>query len=133
MRADSTAESLRLLVEILESGRDGFSDKEIRSGVDFIAKTAPGRYATADTIADEAVGMALDGRTTEFTTANLRDLATVDRVRVDAAYARFAAGAGIGAGTAGAGWTIVMVGDASEHLEAVRALGLGDVAVVKDS
>jgi predicted Zn-dependent peptidase len=130
VRADSTAESLRLLVEILESGRGGFSEKEIRSGVDFIGKTAPGRYATADTIADEAVGMALDGRTTEFTTANLRDLATVDKARVEAAYARFTAGAGIGAGTPGAGWTIVMVGDADEHLDAVQALGLGEVAVV---
>ena len=133
VRADSTAESLRLLVEILESGRDGFSAKEVRSGVDFIAKTAPGRYATADTIADEAVGMALDGRTTEFTTANLRDLVTVDRARVDAAYARFADGAGIAAGAPGAGWTIVMVGDASQHLEALQRLGLGDVTVVQDA
>jgi predicted Zn-dependent peptidase len=133
VRADSTAESLRLLVEILESGQDGFSDKEIRSGVDFISKTAPGRYATADTIADEAVGMALDARTTAFTTANLRDLATVDRARVEAAYARFAEEAGVGSGVPGAGWTIVMVGDASEHLDAVQALGLGDVTVVKDA
>jgi predicted Zn-dependent peptidase len=133
VRADSTAESLRLLVEILESGRDGFSDKEIRSGVDFISKTAPGRYATADTIADEAVGMALDARTTAFTTANLRDLATVDRARVDAAYARFAGEAGVGSGAPGAGWTIVMVGDASEHLDAVQSLGLGDVTVVRDA
>ncbi|MGW5241381.1 M16 family metallopeptidase [Monashia sp. NPDC004114] len=133
VRSDSTTESLRLLVEILESGREGFRDKEIRSGVDFIGKTAPGRYATADTIADEAVGMALDGRTTEFTTANLRDLATVDTARVDAAYARFAAGAGIGTGTPGSGWTIVMVGDADEHRAAVQGLGLGEVTVVTDA
>ncbi|MER7071519.1 pitrilysin family protein [Terrabacter sp. NPDC000476] len=133
VRADSTAESLRLLLEILESGREGFSDKEIRSGVDFISKTAPGRYATADTIADEAVGMALDGRTTDFTTTNLRDLATVDRARVEAAYARFADGAGVGATGPGSGWTVVMVGDAAAHLAAVEALGLGDVTVVTDA
>ncbi|GAA2744562.1 pitrilysin family protein [Terrabacter aerolatus] len=132
VRADSTAESLRLLVEILEGGRNGFSDKEIRSGVDFISKTAPGRYATADAIADEAVGMALDGRTTAFTTANLRDLATVDRARVAAAFAHFAEGAGIGVDAPGAGWTIVIVGDAAAHLEAVEALGLGAVTVVTD-
>ncbi|GAA5027257.1 pitrilysin family protein [Terrabacter aeriphilus] len=133
VRADSTAESLRLLLEILESGREGFSDKEIRSGVDFISKTAPGRYATADTIADEAVGMALDGRTTDFTTTNLRDLATVDRARVEAAYARFADGAGVGASGPGSGWTVVMVGDAAAHLAAVEALGIGDVTVVTDA
>ncbi|GAA2034455.1 pitrilysin family protein [Terrabacter terrae] len=133
VRADSTAESLRLLVEILESGRDGFTDKEIRSGVDFISKTAPGRYATADAIADEAVSMALDGRTTAFTTANLRDLATVDRERVQAAYDRFAGEAGVGNGTPGAGWTIVLAGDAGAHLRDLEALGLGDVTVVTDA
>ena len=133
VRADSTAESLRLLVEILESGSKGFSDKEIRSGVDFISKTAPGRYATADAIGDEAVGMALDGRTTEFVTSNLRDLRTVDARRVDAAYARFAERAGVGGGShAGSGWTIALVGDADAHLDAISALGLGDVTVVRD-
>lgn len=132
VRADSTAESLGLLVALLESGRDGFTDKEVRSGVDFIGKTAPGRYATADAIADEAIGMALDGRTTEFTTANLRDLATVDKARLDAAFAQFADTAGVAGATPGAGWTIVVVGDASEHQAAIEALGLGPVHVVSD-
>jgi predicted Zn-dependent peptidase len=131
VRSDATAESLQLLVEILGSGSNGFSDKEVRSGVDFISKTAPGRYATADAIADEAVSMALDGRTTEFVTGNLRDLRTVDAPRVDAAYARFARNAGIGAGP-GAGWTIALVGDADAHLDAISALGIGDVTVVRD-
>jgi predicted Zn-dependent peptidase len=134
VRADSTAESLGLLVDILEGGSKGFSDKEIRSGVDFIAKTAPGRYATADAIADEAVGMALDGRTTEFVTNNLRDLRTVDAQRVDAAYARFAERAGVGGGgRSGSGWTITLVGDAEEHLDAIEALGLGSVTVVEEA
>ena len=109
-----------------------FTDEEVRMGVDFISKTAPGRYATADAIADEAVSMALDGRTTEFTTSNLHDLATVTSERVDAAWARFASEAGIGTGSRGAGWTIVVVGDASAHAEQVEALGLGPVTVVRD-
>ena len=131
VRADSTAESLRLLVQILDGAGQGFTDAEVRSGVDFIGKTAPGRYATADSIADEAVSMALDGRTTQFTTDNLRDLATVDRARADAAWATFVERAGVG--PLGAGWTIIVVGDAAEHVEAVEALGLGAVTVVKDS
>ena len=134
VRADSTAESLRLLVEILESGREGFSDKEIRSGVDFIAKTAPGRYATADAIADEAVGMALDGRTTE---PSRRPTCATSRRSTAHASTRRTRGSppapASAPGTPGAGWTIVMVGDATAHLEAVRALGLGDVTVVTDS
>lgn len=134
VRADSTAESLRLLVEILESGRDGFSEQEVRSGVDFISKTAPGRYATADAVADEAISMALEGRTTEFTTANLRDLERVDRGRLDAAFRRFATAAGVALpGTApGSGWTVVLVGDAAAHRAAVEEVGLGEVTVVSD-
>lgn len=131
VRADATTESLRLLVELLESGCNGFSDKEVRSGVDFIAKTAPGRYATSDDVADEAVMMALDGRTTQFTTDNLRDLATVDVARVDAAFARFAREAGIDPERPGAGWTIVLVGDAAEYVPGIEALGLGPVTVVR--
>ncbi|MDN5768657.1 MAG: insulinase family protein [Humibacillus sp.] len=132
VRADVTAESVGIIVDILEGGRDGFSEKEVRAGVDYIAKTAPGRFATADAIADEAVGMAMDGRTTAFTTANLHDLVMVGPERVSAAYERFARLAGIGDGERGAGWTIVVVGDASEHRQPLEALGLGAVTVVTD-
>ncbi|HET8594004.1 MAG TPA: pitrilysin family protein [Intrasporangium sp.] len=132
VRADATVESLRLLVELLTSGCGGFSEKEARSGVDFIAKTAPGRYATADDVADEAVTMALDGRTTQFTTDNLRDLVTVDASRLDAAFGRFAATAGIDPDQPGSGWTIVLVCDAAEHMSGIQGLGLGPVTVVHD-
>ena len=132
VRADVTAESIGIIVDILESGREGFSKKEVRAGVDYITKTAPGRFATADAIADEAVGMAMDGRTTEFTTTNLHDLATVGPERVTAAYERFTHLAGIASGARGAGWTIVVVGDASQHREPLEALGLGEITVVTD-
>ena len=94
VRADATVEALGLLLDILERGRDGFTAEEIRAGVDFIRKTAPGRYATADAVADEAATMALEGLTTEFTTANLLDLATVDAERLSAAYNRFVTATG---------------------------------------
>jgi predicted Zn-dependent peptidase len=128
VRAETTVESLRLLIDILQSGSKGFSEKEVRSGVDFISKTAPGRYATADAIADEAEMMALDGRTTDFTTANLRDLATVDVERVTQSWSRFATGAGLAA--AEGGWTIVVVGDAATFRDEVAGLGIGPVTVV---
>jgi predicted Zn-dependent peptidase len=120
VRADSTVESVRLLLDILESGREGFSDDEVRSGVDFISKTAPGRFATADAVADEAATLALDGLTTQFTTDNLTAMQGLDSPALVQAYTRWADGA----------WTVVVVGDASLYADQLRALGRGEVTVV---
>ncbi|SDO63544.1 Predicted Zn-dependent peptidase [Pedococcus dokdonensis] len=120
VRADATVESVRLLLELLESGRDGFSAEEVRAGVDFISKTAPGRFATADAVADEAVTMALDGLTTDFTSRTLEAMRQLDEERLAAAYREWVQGE----------WTVVVVGDASTCAEGVRALGVGEVTVV---
>ncbi|MEO8827949.1 pitrilysin family protein [Lapillicoccus sp.] len=120
VRGDATVEGLDLLLGILDGARDGFRTEEAKQGVDYIAMTAASRYATADSIADEAASMALEGLTTEFTTATLRDLATVDPQRLDAAYREFVDGR----------WTVVVVGDAATHADGIRALGRGDVTVV---
>ena len=120
VRADSTVESLGLLLEILDKARDGFTDEETQAGVDFIGKTAPGRYATADTVAEEAAGLSLEGLTTEFTTANLRALADVDAETLTTAYGRYVTGE----------WTVIVVGDASLYAEGVRGLGRGEVTVL---
>jgi len=77
-----------------------FTAEETQAGVDFIGKTAPGRYATADTVAEEAVGLSLEGLTTEFTTVNLRALADVDASALAAAYDRYVSG----------DWTVVLWG-----------------------
>lgn len=120
VRADSTVEALGLLLDLLEGAREGFTDEEVRAGVDFVSMTAPGRYATADAIADEASSLSLEGLTTAFTTANLRDMVTLDAARLQEAYREFVDGR----------WTIVVVGDGASHLEGIRALGRGDVTVV---
>jgi zinc protease len=120
VRADSTGEALGLLLDILDKAREGFTAEETQAGVDFIGKTAPGRYATADTVAEEAVGLSLEGLTTEFTTANLLALADVDASALAAAYDRYVSGE----------WTVVVVGDASLYAEGVRDLGRGEVTVI---
>ena len=120
VRADSTVEALGLLLEILDKARDGFTDEETQAGVDFIGKTAPGRYATADTVAEEAAGLSLEGLTTEFTTANLRALADVDAGTLTTGYGRYVTGE----------WTVIVVGDASLYAEGVRGLGRGEVTVL---
>jgi predicted Zn-dependent peptidase len=120
VRADATVESVRLLLELLASGRDGFSDEEVQAGVDFIRKTAPGRFATADAVADEAATMALDGLTTDFTSQTLEAMGELDDAALTAAYRDQVQGQ----------WTVVLVGDASEYAAGVRELGIGEVTVV---
>ena len=120
VRADSTVEALGLLLDILDKAREGFTAQETKAGVDFIGRTAPGRYATADTVAEEAAGLSLEGLTTEFTTANLLALAEVDPEILAAAYGRYVDGQ----------WTVVIVGDASLYAGGVRGLDRGEVTVI---
>jgi predicted Zn-dependent peptidase len=120
VRADSTVEALGLLLDILDAAREGFTQEETKAGVDFIGKTAPGRYATADAVAEEAAALSLEGLTTEFTTANLQALLDVDAAALAAAYDRYVTGE----------WTVVIVGDASLYAEGVRALDRGKVTIL---
>jgi len=120
VRADSTVESLGLLLDILDKAREGFTEEETRAGVDFIGKTAPGRYATADAVAEEAAALSLEGLTTDFTTTNLRALLDVDAAALSAAYDRYVTGQ----------WTVVIVGDASLYAQGVRGLDRGEVTVL---
>jgi predicted Zn-dependent peptidase len=121
VRADSTVEALGLLLDILDKAREGFTAEETKAGVDFISKTAPGRYATADTVAEEAAGLSLEGLTTEFTTQNLLALTNVDPATLSAAYDRYITG----------NWTVIVVGDATPYAEGVRALSRGELTITQ--
>jgi len=120
VRADSTVDALRLLVDILDRAREGFSESEIRGGVDYVVQTAPGRYATADAVADEASALALEGLPLDFQTTTLAAMRGLDAERLRTAYAEVATGE----------WVIVVVGDAASLREGIEGLGLGPVTVV---
>ncbi|MCE1179441.1 MAG: insulinase family protein [Micrococcales bacterium] len=120
VRSDATVESLGLLLDILQGAREGFSEEELRAGVDFITRTAPGRFATADAVADEAAARALDDLPDDFTTDNLARMRRLTRDDLARAYSEVVTG----------DWTVVIVGDAGAHAEAVRALGRGPVSVI---
>ena len=120
VRADATVESVQLLLDILGRVGDGLAEEEVRAGVDFISKTAPGRFATADAVADEAAALSLEGLTTQFTTDNLEQMRSLDPGALLTAWRRWVTGE----------WTVVVVGDAERCAEGLRGLGLGEVAVV---
>jgi zinc protease len=120
VRSEVTAEATELLLGILDGARDGFTDAELRAGVDHVGKTAPGRYATADAIADETAALALEGLPLDFTTQNLRAVAALTRADLDAAYRRVATG----------GWSVVLVGDADRVVPALEGRVPGAVTTV---
>ena len=108
-------------MEVLAIGGDDLTEPEVRHGADFVAKTAPGRYSTADTIASEVLRLAMDGLDADFVThtvAGARSL-TLDQAAEAWDEVR-----------RGPDWTTVVVADAAAHLDSVRALGLGEVTVV---
>lgn len=120
VRADSTVDSLRLLAEILEGAGEGFTEEETRAGVDFMSLTAPGRYDTADAIADETAGLVGDSLPLTFTSDTIAAMRELTAADLDRAWREGVVPE----------WTIVVVGDASLYREGVEELGLGPVTVV---
>ena len=121
VRADVTAPALAELARILTDVGAGWREEEVRSGVDYVAGTAPGRYATADAVADESASLALEGLPTSFTTANLEATRALTGEALTDAWHRVVDGR----------WTVVVVGDAAAIREPVEALGLGPVTLVE--
>ncbi|NHN56436.1 insulinase family protein [Calidifontibacter sp. DB0510] len=114
VRGEVTAPALELLLEILRDADGGFGADEVRGGVDFLAKTAPGRFATADAVADEVAMLRMDGLGPQWVTDYLADLQQVTPERASEAWRRYS----------GQQPCIVLVGDAEAYADAVRALGL---------
>ena len=120
VRSEVTGEAVEILLGILDRAREGFTDAELRTGVDYVAMTAPGRYATADAVADESAALALEGLPADFTTRNLRAVSALTLTDLDAAYARVATGE----------WTVVLVGDAAQIVPALQGRVDGPVSTV---
>jgi predicted Zn-dependent peptidase len=120
VRSEVTAEATQLLLGILDGARDGFTDSELRAGTDFVARTAPGRYATADAIADESAALALERLPVDFTTTTLRDMADLDLDDLRSAYRRTVTG----------DWSVVLVGDADTIVPSLDGRVPGPVTTV---
>ena len=120
VRSEVTGESVEILLGILDGARDGFTDAELRTGVDYVAMTAPGRYATADAVADESATLALEGLPGDFTTRNLLAVNALTLADLDAAYGRVVTGE----------WTVVLVGDAAQVVPQLDGRVPGSVSTV---
>ncbi|MGB3827238.1 MAG: pitrilysin family protein [Ornithinimicrobium sp.] len=121
VRADATAPALSALRQVLALRGSDLTQREVRHGADFVAKTAPGRYSTADTIASEVVRLALDDLDVGFVTQTLDTARSLTRDQAGAAWDEVADGPG---------WSTIVVADAASHLEPLSELGLGEITVV---
>lgn len=122
VRSEATAPALEALMEVLALTGSDLTDAEVRHGADFIAKTAPGRYSTADTIASEVIRLAMDGLDATFVTETVAGARVLTRDQAAAAWDEV---------RRGPEWTTVVVADAAAHLDSIRGLGLGKVDVVQ--
>ncbi|MGB7447962.1 MAG: pitrilysin family protein [Ornithinimicrobium sp.] len=114
VRADATAQALATLREVVDIRGEDLTEAEVQHAADFVAKTAPGRYSTADAIASDVARLALDGLGPDFVTGTVETSRTMTRAKAAAAWDDVADGPG---------WTTVVVGDAAKHLGAVEQLG----------
>ncbi|GAA1152739.1 M16 family metallopeptidase [Ornithinicoccus hortensis] len=119
VRADATVPALDTLLDLLAMPGSDLTEAEVREAADFVAQTAPGRYATADVLAGEAIGLAMDGLATDFVTRTLTQVRTMDAATAGAAWDAHVDGR----------WTVIAVGDAAAHGSAIEALGRGPVEV----
>jgi zinc protease len=121
VRADATAAAVRDLMDVLSLRGADLTEEEIRQAGRFLARTAPGRYATADVVAAEAMGLAMDGLGTDFVTTTIEQVSTLGPARAAAAWDAWSEEP----------WTIVLVGDAERYAADVEALDLGEFRVVQ--
>lgn len=119
VRGEVTVEAVEALLDILDLQGSDLTDAELAHAAGYQARTAPGRFATCEAVAGEAVSLALDGLDTDFVSRTVAQIRTLDPDVARQAWDRHR----------GTGWTVVLVGDA-EHAAGVRALRRGVVDVV---
>ncbi len=122
VRGDVTVEAVAALLDILDVRGEDLTDAELAHAAGYQARTAPGRFATCEAVAGEAVSLALDGLDVEFISRTLEQIRTLDPQLARAAWDRHRT----------LPWTVVLVGD-GEHAEGLRALGRGPVEVIAQS
>ncbi|AXH97666.1 M16 family metallopeptidase [Ornithinimicrobium avium] len=121
VRTDATAEALSELLPILDTPGAELTDDEVRAAADFVAMTAPGRYGTADAVAEEIVSLAADGLSPQTVTHTLAQLRGLTAEQVAAAWDEV---------RQGPPWTVVLVGDPA-LADDLDGLGLGELTVLE--
>lgn len=123
VRADATVAALTELLQILDVPGEELGQGEVEQAANFVAMTAPGRYLTADAVADELMSLVSDDLPIDTVTRTMDQLRTLTADQAGAAWDEV---------RLGPDWTVVAVGDPDE-IQGLAELGLGPARTVAGS
>lgn len=124
VREEVAPVALEAVVTTLDVPGSSISSAELARASDYLGRTAPARYVTADVVAAEALGLAMEGLPNRFVTDNLREIAEAEPDVVAAAWDA----------NRTEPWTVVLVGRVHQWAGQIEQLsmtyGLGPVELV---
>ncbi|QFG69161.1 M16 family metallopeptidase [Ornithinimicrobium pratense] len=117
VRSDATVAALTELLQILDLTGEELGQEEVEQAANFVAMTAPGRYLTADAVADELMSLVSDDLPTDTVTRTMDQLHALTVEQAGAAWDEV---------RLGPDWTVIAVGD-PDQVQRLADLGLGPV------
>lgn len=122
-RTEVLVDAVREARTLLDVGDRPFTADEVSDAVTYYAGTSPLRFATADGVAAQAAVQVLNGLGPDYLDASL---AALRQVTPDSATAAYAGVVDVDAAS------LVVVGDADQLAEPLRALGYDHLVVIAD-
>lgn len=121
-RTEVLADAVREARELLDVSAQPFDAAEVGDAVAYYAGTSPLRFATADGVAGQAAMQLLNGLAPDYLDRSLAALQDVTAESATTAYASVVDPAAA---------SLVVVGDADQLAEPLRALGYDDLVVME--
>jgi zinc protease len=118
VRTEVTGDAIREAVQILQTARDGLTEREVSESQDNLIRTAPLRYEQAESIAQQVGSNIAAGVPLDFADTYLAQIAAATPESATEAYRQY-----VGAN----GLLVVVVGEAQAVRGQLTGLGLGDV------
>ncbi len=120
-RTEVVADALAETRELLDMSADPFTAEEIGNAVQFFTGVSPLQYATADGVVDQAAVQVLDRLGPGYIDQSLAALRRVTPESASASYTELVDPAAM---------SLVIVGDADQLADPVRAAGFADLEVI---
>ncbi len=120
-RTDVVVDALSIARDLLDVGRAPFAEQEVADAIAYFTGVSPLRYATADGVADQAATQVLAGLPDDYVDQSLAQLRAVTPDEANSAYTSLVRPEEL---------TLVLVGDAEQLADPLRASGFDDLEVI---